>query len=228
MLFSRSASSDRVSLRLSELPRSCVSSKRFCTSWRAAAMEARKSAGLSLICAAAGVWLSALARGSRALLDGQLHACRTLGLIGLSQRFQLDDSAVAEFPPPGDRKPCRNRPPFLHRFLQRQRPAVLPVRCQRIQEIHRRQDARADGDVLALQPIRISGAIPTLVMRRGRWASLGTGKRTRSRISAPTTGWIFIFSNSSRVSFPGLEMMCSGTASFPISCNSAAARRPAS
>ena len=34
---------DRVSSRLSELPKSWVSSKRSCTSWRAAAMDARKS-----------------------------------------------------------------------------------------------------------------------------------------------------------------------------------------
>ena len=38
-------------------------------------------------------------------------------------------------------------------------------------------------------------------------------------------GWIFIFSNSSGVSLPGLEMMCSGTASLPMSCRTAAARR---
>src|SRR6267143_499831 len=48
---------------------------------------------------------------------------------------------------------------------------------------------------------------------------------TRCRISAPTSVWIFIFSNSSGVRRPGLLMMCSGIASLPMSCSSAAARR---
>src|ERR1051325_5087378 len=57
------------------------------------------------------------------------------------------------------------------------------------------------------------------------------GNSTRAKISAPTIGWIFIFSNSSGVSFPGFEMMCSGIASLPMSCSIEAARsacKPAS
>ena len=50
------------------------------------------------------------------------------------------------------------------------------------------------------------------------------GNCTRARISDPTIGWIFIFSNSSGVSLPGFEMMCSGTASLPMSCRMEAAR----
>ena len=42
-------------------------------------------------------------------------------------------------------------------------------------------------------------------------------------MSAPTSTWRFIFSNSAAVSLPGLFRMCSGTASFPVSCRSAAA-----
>ena len=42
-------------------------------------------------------------------------------------------------------------------------------------------------------------------------------------MSAPTSTWRFIFSNSASVSLPGLLRMCSGTASFPVSCRSAAA-----
>ena len=42
--------------------------------------------------------------------------------------------------------------------------AVLPVRSQRVQAIHRGQNARADRYRFALQSIRISAAIPFLVM----------------------------------------------------------------
>ena len=42
-------------------------------------------------------------------------------------------------------------------------------------------------------------------------------------MSAPTSTCCFIFSNSASVSFPGLLRMCSGTASLPVSCSSAAA-----
>ena len=52
----------------------------------------------------------------------------------------------------------------------------------------------------------------------------GYGNSTRSRISDPTIGWIFIFSNSSGVRRPGLERMFSGTASLPMSCSMEAAR----
>ncbi len=41
-------------------------------------------------------------------------------------------------------------------------------------------------------------------------------------MSAPTCGWIRTFWNSSGVSGPGLARMCSGTASLPMSCSSAA------
>ena len=45
-------------------------------------------------------------------------------------------------------------------------------------------------------------------------------------ISAPTCGWIRIFWNSSCVSGPGFDRMCSGTASLPMSCSSAAVLTP--
>ena len=41
-------------------------------------------------------------------------------------------------------------------------------------------------------------------------------------ISAPTCGWMRTFWNSSGVSGPGFDRMCSGTASLPMSCSSAA------
>ncbi len=51
----------------------------------------------------------------------------------------------------------------------------------------------------------------------------GYGKSIVDRMSAPTSTCSFIFSNSAGVSLPGLFRMCSGTASFPVSCSSAAA-----
>ena len=45
-------------------------------------------------------------------------------------------------------------------------------------------------------------------------------------MSAPTFGWARIFWNSSGVSGPGFDRMCSGTASLPMSCSSAAVLTP--
>ena len=50
-----------------------------------------------------------------------------------------------------------------------------------------------------------------------------TGNSTSDRMSAPTSTCRFICSNSAAVSLPGLLRMCSGTASLPVSCSSAAA-----
>ena len=54
----------------------------------------------------------------------------------------------------------------------------------------------------------------------------GYGKGTELTMSAPTLGWARIFWNSSGVSGPGLLRMCSGTASLPMSCSSAAVFTP--
>ena len=54
----------------------------------------------------------------------------------------------------------------------------------------------------------------------------GYGNGTAAMISAPTCGWMRIFWNSSCVSGPGFDRMCSGTASLPMSCSSAAVFTP--
>ena len=51
----------------------------------------------------------------------------------------------------------------------------------------------------------------------------GYGKSIDDRMSAPMSTCVFIVSNSLGVSLPGLFRMCSGMASFPVSCSSAAA-----
>ena len=51
-----------------------------------------------------------------------------------------------------------------HRFLQRQRPPILPIRSQRVQEIDRRQDAGAYRNLRPAQPQWIAGPIELLVV----------------------------------------------------------------
>ena len=70
---------------------------------------------------------------------------------------------------------------------------------------------------------RIAAAVPALVMAAHDRARPGYGKSTSDRMSAPTSTCSFICSNSDAVSPPGLLRMCSGTASLPVSCSSAAA-----
>ena len=48
--------------------------------------------------------------------------------------------------------------------LDQQRPAVLAIRCQRIQTIHRGENTRPDGNIFARQPERITCAIPLFVV----------------------------------------------------------------
>ena len=52
-----------------------------------------------------------------------------------------------------------------HGLVQWQRPAVLSIGSQRIQAINRRQNSCSDGYVFALQSVRVTAAIPFLVMR---------------------------------------------------------------
>ena len=53
------------------------------------------------------------------------------------------------------------RPHHFHGLFERQRTAVLPVGGQRIQAIHRRQNARPDGNLLAREARRDSPCRPT-------------------------------------------------------------------
>ena len=58
------------------------------------------------------------------------------------------------------------------------------------------------------------------------YGATGYGNGTARMMSAPTVGWMRTRSNSSGVSRPGLVRMCSGTASLPMSCSSAATFTP--
>ncbi len=104
--------------------------------------------------------------GLQAALD--LDVGRKLGRLHFARRrhgFQLDITALQHLHHLG----IEGLPGFgrhlAHGFVERQRPPVLAVRSERVQAIHRRQNARANRNAVALQPVRISSAIPALVMR---------------------------------------------------------------
>ena len=113
MIFrSRTASTERVSSRLSELPRSCEISNSACTSWRAAAMEVRKSTGVF------GAWRSLAltgtdskpAAGRVAAVDfdiGRELGELRIGALGLRHLFELDVALARALRLPVDRRPCR-------------------------------------------------------------------------------------------------------------------------
>ena len=108
---------------------------------------------------------------------------------------------------------------------RRQRLVERAVRAERVEVVHRGENARAERDRLARQSARIALAVPALVMALDDRRH-GVRERHVPMISAPICGWTCIRWNSSCVSGPGFDRMCSGTASLPMSCSSAAVRRP--
>jgi len=73
---------------------------------------------------------------------------------------------------------------------------VGPVEQEGREEVHHREHARANGYPVALQAVRVAGAVPPLVVRQDQRGH-GVGNGTASTMSAPTRGWIFTFWNSS-------------------------------
>ena len=53
----------------------------------------------------------------------------------------------------------------FHRLIERQSPAVLPIRCERVEAIHHRKDAGANRNLFARKAERITRSVPFLVMR---------------------------------------------------------------
>ena len=103
------------------------------------------------------------------------------------------------------------------------RRAIGPIRGQGVEAVDHRENARADRNLLAAQAARIPAAVPVLVMgahdRHDRVGEVdrrrGCRRRRRRATSSSRT--------RAAVSVPGLLRMCSGTASLPVSCSSAAA-----
>ena len=100
---------------------------------------------------------------------------------------------------------------------------VRAVRRQRVEVVDEEQDPRAERDVLSLEPARIAAAVPPLVMilneRRDR-----VRKRYSSDDVRTDLRMCLYLLELFGVRGPGFERMCSGTASLPMSCNSAAVR----
>ena len=94
-------------------------------------------------------------------IRGQL---RFFHLQRLRHLFQLDIAPMQHRNYLGIETDARFRYHFLHGFVQRERPPILTVRRQRVQTVHSREYPRSDRDVLALQTLRISGAVPFFVM----------------------------------------------------------------
>ena len=53
----------------------------------------------------------------------------------------------------------------LHSIIQRQRFAILAVRCQRIQAIDGGKNSGANGNFFPFQPVGITGSVPPLMVR---------------------------------------------------------------
>ena len=153
MRFRRTPRTESVSSRLSDAPRSCASSNSVCTSWRAAAMELRKSAGS--VAVRAPPWADGLRIRPPALRpvrpSRRRRACIFGALVPLRLPLQLGNSGVRST---STTRGSNALPAFgrnhLHGLLERQGAPVLAVRGERVQAIDRRQDARAERNLVAL------------------------------------------------------------------------------
>ena len=125
----------------------------------------------------------------------------------------------------GIERPPGFGPNDVHRVVPVHRLVVRPVRRERIEVVDDREHARAERNGFAREAFGVARPVPPLVMaldeRRHR-----IRERHRADDSAPIAGWMRTRSNSSGVSRPGFVRMCSGTASLPMSCSSAATFTP--
>ena len=120
------------------------------------------------------------------------------------------------------RTPGRPRAEDLERGFLRHRSPIRPVGRERIERVDHGEDARANRDLFAAQTGRVAGPVPALVMapdeRRDRAGERDRARRSRRRPARGSAS----SSARARVSGPGFERMCSGTASLPMSWRSAA------
>ncbi len=90
---------------------------------------------------------------------------RFLHLLGLRHRFQFDVAPLQYLHNLWIETGSRFGNNFLHRLVERQRAAILAVRRQRGQAIHRRENSRSNRNIFTLQTIRITRAVPFFMMR---------------------------------------------------------------
>ena len=98
-----------------------------------------------------------------------------------------------------------------------------PLRGQRVELIDDRQDAGAERNLLALEPARIPAAVPSLVMRQDERRDRIRKRHGSDDLRADLRMRPDLLELLG-VSGPGFERMCSGTASLPMSCSTAAVR----
>ena len=102
---------------------------------------------------------------------------------------------------------------------------VRTLRHQRVEVVDDREDPRAERNLVALEPGRIALAVPALVVAEDQ-----RRHRIRKRHAADDLG-ADLRVNPDLLEFllrqrPGFDRMCSGTASLPMSCSSAAVFTP--
>ena len=147
---------------------------------------------------------------------------RWLEAIGLFDRARqhLDERWTT----PGSR-PCpppagaARAPPRGHGLV------IRPLGGQRVEVVDDRQDARAERDLVASQALRIALAVPALVVaqdeRRDRIRKWHGADDFGSDLRVQPDLLKLLLRQRS-----GLGRMCSGTASLPMSCSSAAVLTP--
>ncbi len=98
-----------------------------------------------------------------------LHVLRELQGVGRARLFRhfLEPNIVLaeHLDHPRIERGSRLLLHHFHGLIERQRAPVLTVRSERIQAVDRGQNPGANGDLLALNAVRITAAIPFFVMR---------------------------------------------------------------
>ena len=119
-------------------------------------------------------------------------------------------------------------PAFPHEpkgFFQPEVSAVNARARQRVEDVRHREDETLDRDLPALEPLRVAGAVVSLVVgeRDGcrRLEKLGVGA-SKNAVVEPCCSFIVL--RSPLVSSPGFRRIASGTAIFPTSWSGAARR----
>ena len=95
-------------------------------------------------------------------------------------------------------------------------------REHRVERVGDVDDPRAERDLLALEAVRIAGAVEALVVVAGSPAPRRSRKPRRSMMRAPSSAWRCMSAHSCPVRLAGLSRIASGIASLPMSWKSAA------
>ena len=106
------------------------------------------------------------------------------------------------------------------RVLQRDGARIRAIEGHGVERVGHREDPRAERDVLSLEPQRVAGAVPPLVVMVASRAPHSRRKGTCSTSWRPISGWVRMIFHSAGVSGPGLSRMASGMPILPMSWRS--------